>query len=163
MQEMTVGPKCVAYITYSIVDSAGNVVEQHDMPIGFIAGGQSGLLEKIEQALLGQPSGTRLEVSLSPEDAFGERDPDLTYTDQIDNVPPEYRRLGAEVVFSNEAGETRSFYVTHVDDTSVTVDGNHPMAGQTVTCVVNVVNVREATPQELAAGLPADGGSPLLQ
>ena len=163
MQEKTVGPRQVAYITYSIVDSVGTVVEQHDMPIGFIAGGQSGLLEKIEQALLGQPEGSRLEVSLAPEDAFGARDPKLTFTDAMENVPPQYRRIGAEVLFENEAGETRSFYVTHADDTSVTVDGNHPMAGQTVTCVVNVVSVREATSQELAAGLPADGGSPLLQ
>ena len=162
MQERTVGPNCVAYITYSIVDSAGTVVEQHDMPIGFIPGGQSGLLEKIEQGLIGRPAGSRLEVSLSPDDAFGERDPSLTYTDHIDNVPPEYRRLGAEVMFANEAGETRSFYVTHVDETSVTVDGNHPLAGQAVTCVVNVVSVRDATPDEIAAGLPADGGSPLM-
>ncbi len=159
MQAKSVGPGCVAYITYSIVDAAGTVVEQHDMPIGFIPGGQSGLLEKIEQALLGQSVGSRLEVSLAPEDAFGERDPSLAYTDNIDNVPPEHRYLGAEVVFANEAGETRSFYVTHLDETSVTVDGNHPMAGQTVNCVVNVVKVREATPEEVAAGLPADAAS----
>ncbi len=163
MQARTVGPGHVAYITYSIVDSTGTVVEQHDMPIGFIAGGRSGLLEKIEQALLGQPEGSRLEVSLAPEDAFGERDPGLTFTDDIENVPPQYRRVGAEVLFADEAGETRSFYVTHVDESSVTVDGNHPMAGQTVTCVVNVVSVRDATAEEIATGLPADGGSPLMQ
>ncbi len=162
MQEKTVGPGQVAYITYSIVDSVGTVVEQHDMPIGFIAGGQSGLLEKIERAVLGQPEGSRLEVSLAPEDAFGARDPNLAFTDAIENVPPQYRRIGAEVLFENEAGETRSFYVTAMDDRSVTVDGNHPMAGQTVTCVVNVVSVRDATAEELAKGLPADGGSLLM-
>jgi FKBP-type peptidyl-prolyl cis-trans isomerase SlyD len=57
---------------------------------------------------------------------------------------------------SNEAGDTRIFYVTSIENGKLTVDGNHPLAGQNAVCVVNVLNIREATPDELRNGMAAD-------
>lgn len=84
-------------------------------------------------------------------------------TDDIENVPAEHRRLGSEVEFENERGERMTFRVTRIAGGKLTVDGNHPLAGQTVRFVVTVVGVRPATLDEIANGMPADaGGSPRL-
>ncbi len=146
----------VVYITYSILDQAGNVIEQHDLPVGYVQGGNSGLLPSIESAVAGKKVGDLVEVTLTPQEAFGEHDPDLTFTDDVDNVPPQFRHVGAQVQMSNEAGESKTFYVTSIEDGKVTVDGNHPLAGQDAKCVVNIRNIREATPEEMLSGMAAD-------
>jgi len=160
MRQKVVGRNKVVYITYSLVAENGAVVEQYDVPVGYVPGGNSGLLEKIERALDGHAVGERVEVLLPPEDGFGEHDPQLTFTDDIDNVPPQYRHVGAEVEFQNEQGETMFFRVTHIEDGKLTVDGNPPHAGQSITCVVNIVDMRDATRDEIAAGMPADAAAP---
>ncbi len=162
MSQQVVQSGLVVYITYSILDQAGNVVEQHDLPVGYVQGGNSGLLPSIESALVGKSVGDRVEVMLAPQDAFGEHDPSLSFADDIDNVPPQFRRVGAQVEMANEAGETRTFYVTRIEDGKLTVDGNHPLAGQNATCVVNIMDIREATADELASGMAADSAPPQL-
>lgn len=162
MSQQVVQSGKVVYITYSILDPSGNVVEQHDLPVGYVQGGNSGLLPSIESAVAGKRVGDRVEVILSPEEGFGERDPSLSFTDDIDNVPPQFRFVGAQVQMSNEAGDTKTFYVTSIENGKLTVDGNHPLAGQNATCVVNIMDVREATPEELASGMAADSAPPNL-
>ena len=162
MSHQVVQSGLVVYITYSILDQAGNVVEQHDLPVGYVQGGNSGLLPSIESALVGKKTGDQVEVTLAPQDAFGERDPDLSFSDDIDNVPPQFRQVGAQVEMANEAGETKTFYVTKIEDGKLTVDGNHPLAGQNAICVVNIMDIREATADELASGMAADSAPPQL-
>lgn len=162
MSHQVVQSGLVVYITYSILDQAGNVVEQHDLPVGYVQGGNSGLLPSIESAVAGKKIGDRVEVTLAPQDAFGERDPELTFTDDIENVPPQFRHVGAQVQMANEAGEAKTFHVTAIEDGKLTVDGNHPLAGQNATCVVNILDIREATAEELASGMAADSAPPQL-
>jgi FKBP-type peptidyl-prolyl cis-trans isomerase SlyD len=162
MNQQVVQSGLVVYITYSILDQAGNVVEQHDLPVGYVQGGNSGLLPSIESALVGKKAGDQVEVTLAPQDAFGEHDPELSFTDDIDNVPPQFRHVGAQVEMANEAGGTRTFYVTKIEDGKLTVDGNHPLAGQNATCVVSILNIREATADELKSGMAADSAPPQL-
>lgn len=156
MNQRVVQSGMVVYISYSILDQSGNVIEQHDLPVGYVQGGNSGLLPSIETAVAGKRAGDRVEIILPPGDAFGERDPDLSFTDDIDNVPPQFRHVGAQVQMSNEAGDTKTFYVTSIEEGMLTVDGNHPLAGQNAVCVVNILDIREATPDELASGMAAD-------
>ncbi|MEJ5210179.1 MAG: FKBP-type peptidyl-prolyl cis-trans isomerase [Burkholderiales bacterium] len=162
MSEPVVSKNKAVYITYSILTDGGEVYEQSDLPVGYVHGADSGLFEPVEQALEGARVGDRREVTLSPEEAFGPHDARLTYTDDIENVPPEYRRLGAEVEFENEKGESLTFRVTRIEDGKLTIDANHPLAGKTVTFVVNVVAIRDATPEEIAQGRPFDGTPPTL-
>jgi FKBP-type peptidyl-prolyl cis-trans isomerase SlyD len=161
MTEQIVTKNKAVYVTYSIVDQAGSVYEQYDMPVGYIHGGNSPLFEKIEAALDGAKVGDQVSVSLNPQEGFGEHDANLAFTDDIANVPPEYRHLGAEVEFQNESGESMQFRVSHIADGKLTVDANHPLAGQTVTFLVNVVNIRDANRDEILNGLPADQSQPL--
>jgi FKBP-type peptidyl-prolyl cis-trans isomerase SlyD len=152
----------LVYITYSILDARGMVVEQHDMPVGFVHGANSGILPAIEAAVDGRQVGDRVEITLSPEEGYGLRDESLVVVEDIDNVPPQFRRVGAEVLFENEAGETKAFYVTRVEDGKVTIDGNPSLAGQSVTCLVNVMDIRDATPEEIRNGRPLDAAPPAL-
>ena len=145
----------IVTITYRIVDEGGQVVEHNDVPVSYLHGGRSDLLEKIEQGLDGARAGDSVNIEVAPAEGFGEPDPDLTYTDSIENVPPEYRMVGAQAEFQNDRGEQKTFLVTKIENDQLTLDGNHPLAGKTVTFHVKVVQVRDATPQELAAGGPA--------
>ncbi len=143
----------VVSFTYSIVDESGEIIEQSDLPISYVHGGKHDLFEKVEQALDGSVVGDTVEVTLTPEEGFGPHDPDLTYTDNIENVPAEFRRVGAEVEMMNDQGDTRKFTVSHIGDGKLTVDGNHPMAGKTIEFRIRVTDIRDATPEEVAAGI----------
>ena len=153
----TVARHRVVYLTYTILNQNGELFEQYDLPVGYVHGVNGPLFEKIEHALEGRKVGDRVEVTLPPGDGFGEHKPELTFTDDIDNVPPEHRRLGSQVMFENERGEQMELRVTRIADGKLTVDGNHPLAGQTVKFVVTIVDVRAATPEEIANGMPAGG------
>jgi FKBP-type peptidyl-prolyl cis-trans isomerase SlyD len=153
---VTVTQNKLVYITYSILDARGMVVEQHDIPVGYVQGANSGILPAIESAVVGHKIGDRVEITLSPEEGYGLRDESLVFTDDIENVPPQFRRVGAEVMFENEAGETKVFYVTAIDEGKLTLDGNPSLAGQSVTCLVNVMDIRDATPEEIRNGRPLD-------
>jgi FKBP-type peptidyl-prolyl cis-trans isomerase SlyD len=120
------------------------------------------LFEKIEAALNNKSPGDRVEVSLPPADGFGQHQPELTFTDTIDNVPPQFRHIGAAVTFENDKGESKEFRVTKIEGDKLTIDGNHALAGQTVNFIVNIVDVRDATPEEIANGKPEDASAPRL-
>ena len=153
---VTVARHKLVYITYSILDQRGMVVEQHDVPVGYVQGANSGILPAIESAVAGRTLGERIEIKLMPEDGYGVRDESLVFVDDIENVPPEFRRVGAEVMFENASGETKVFYVTAIENGQLTLDGNPSLAGQTVTCLVNIIDIRDATPEEIQSGRPLD-------
>jgi FKBP-type peptidyl-prolyl cis-trans isomerase SlyD len=152
----------LVFITYSILDSRGMVVEQHDIPVGYVQGANSGILPAIESAVAGHKVGDRVEISLAPEEGYGLRDESLVFVEELENVPPEFRRLGAEVLFENESGETKVFYVTSIEGGELTLDGNPSLAGQTVTCLINVMDIRDATPEEIRNGRPLDVQSGMI-
>ncbi len=148
MSEEIIRPDKYVGITYSIVDDEGRVVEQHDLPVGFVYGSDTELVGGLDRAVLGKKIGDEVEVQMAPEDAYGPHDPSLTFVDNIENVPPEFRRVGAEVQMQNEAGEVKTFYVSKIEDGKLTVDGNHPLAGKHLTIHVKIVEVRDARPGE---------------
>lgn len=148
------------YVTYVLLDQNKNVFEQSDLPIGYVQGSNKGLFLKVEQKLEGRGVGEQVEVSLNPAEGFGRRDPTLTFTDDIDNVPPQFRHIGARVQFQNDKGEVRDFFVSEIKDGRLTVDGNHPLAGQTITFKITIVEVRDATPEEIFSGEVDGGGAP---
>lgn len=131
-------------LSYSIVDDNGNVVEQHDLPIGFVYGSETELIGGMDGAIRGKQVGDEVEVKLPADDAFGPHDPELTFTDDLANVPSEFHRIGAEVQMQNDSGEAKTFYVTSIDEDKLTVDGNHPLAGKELTVKVNIIEVRNA-------------------
>ena len=163
MAEAVVEPGKVVSLIYALRDQAGNLVEYRDIPVAYLHGAGSDLFPRIEQALAGRKVGDRVSITLPPEDGFGQPDPSLTYTDDLENVPPQFRHIGAEVEMRNERGESRIFTVTRIADGKLTADGNHPLAGQTVQFEVTITDIRDATEAELRDGVPhgPPGGGPV--
>lgn len=151
----------VVYIRYSVLDETGRVMGQQDMPTGYVHGAGSGLFDEIEQSLDGHRVGDTVEAMLPPG-AFGERNPDLVIEEDVDNVPPQIRFVGAEAEMQNEAGDVVTFRVTAIEDGKITLDGNNPMAGRVARCVAEILSVRDATAQEIKDGFPAEQGMPQL-
>jgi len=155
MTDLFVENNKVVSFTYSIVDDSGELLEQSDLPISYVHGGKHDLFDKVVQALDGSVIDDAVEVSLTPEEGFGPHDPELTYTDSIENVPDEFRRIGAEVEMMNDSGESRTFTVTRIEGDKLTVDGNHPMAGKVITFHIKVIDIRDATQDEMKNGVAA--------
>lgn len=135
-------------LSCTIVDAYGSLVEQHDLPIGYVYGSDTQLIGSMDKAIAGRRAGDEVQLTISPEEGFGVRDENLTFTDDIANVPEEFRRIGAEVMMENDRGESRTFYVTRIEDGKLTVDGNHPLAGQSLQVTVKIHEVRDAKPGE---------------
>lgn len=137
-------------LTYSIQDNEGSVLEHSDLPVGFVLGGAQELIGGMDAAIRGKAAGDEIDFDLPPDAGFGTHDADLTFTDDINNVPPQFRQIGAEVQMQNEAGEVKNFYVTRIENGRLTVDGNHPLAGKTLRVHVRIHEVREANREDLA-------------
>ncbi len=135
-------------LTYSISDSDNNLLEQNSVPVSYIHGGNQVLIGNMDREIEGKGVGDEIEMTLQPEDGFGPHYPELTFTDDLENVPPEYRHVGAEVRMKSDSGEIQSFYVTRIEDGKLTVDGNHPLAGKTLQVRVTIQEVRDPTPEE---------------
>ncbi len=148
--------KTVHFTYFITIDASDSVVEQSDIPIGYVHGGYSELIDKVEAALEGCSEGDQISVPLSREESLWAYDPSLTFTDNINNVPEQFRHIGAQVEMTGESGETRTFLVTRIKDGKLTVDGNHPLAGKAITFHVTVKTIRDATTEEIREGRPHD-------
>lgn len=152
MQQELVKPNKVVSLTYVIRKQDGEIFEFTDLPIDYVHGASSRLFRKVEQALEGRRVGEKVSVTLAPEEGFGPHDPGLTFSDDLENVPEQFRHVGAQLQAQNSKGEELTFVVTEVREKQVTVDANHPLAGQTVSFEVTVKGIRDATPDEVRSG-----------
>lgn len=151
----------VVSVTYYMTNESDEQLERIDIPVSVIYGRDSGLFRKVDMALNNCEVGQKIRVTLHPHEGFGEWDPDLCFADDINNVPPEFRHVGAEAEFVNDNNETKKFVVTKVDDKSVTLDANHPFAGKIMTFHITIVAVRDATEHELLYGIEQQLGPTL--
>ncbi|MCW9012169.1 MAG: FKBP-type peptidyl-prolyl cis-trans isomerase [Gammaproteobacteria bacterium] len=154
MPDQRISRNKVVQFTYTITDQDGNVVEQVDLPVQYVHGAsQMGLIERVERALEGARVGDKVVAEVPPAEGFGEHDTSLTFEDDIDNVPPQFRKVGTKVEMANDQGETKEFVITKIENGKVTIDGNHPLAGKTAKFTVSVLSIREATPEEIKNGV----------
>jgi len=150
MSAQVIKPGKFVSLTYSIADTDSNLLEQNDIPVNYVHGGDTELIGGMDRAVAGKAAGDSIEMTVPPEDGFGPHDPSLTFTDDVDNVPPQFRRVGAEVQMQNEAGEAKAFQVTRIEEGKLTIDGNHPLAGKNLVVRVKILEVRDATMEDMA-------------
>lgn len=144
-------------LTYKTVDKKTEEVLTHvEYPISYVHGENSVLSSDVTAELEGRTAGDIIEVPIDCDQLYGPRDESLVFTDHIENVPEEYREVGMTITMENEKGEPRNFIVTRMDDKSLTVDGNNPLCGREVIFKLEVLNVRDATDEEIALGGKAD-------
>ena len=156
MTDQIIQPGKYVALTYVIEDEHGHVVEQHDMPLGFVYGSETELIGGMDQAVAGKRVGNQVETRVSPEQGFGAHDPSLTFVDDVENVPTQYQQVGAAFQLEDSDGEVRAFHVTRIEDGKVTIDGNHPLAGKDLTIRVTIAEVRDARPgEDMQSGIHA--------
>ena len=140
-------------LTYRIIDQTnGEVIEQVEEPLGYVQGDNTLLFNQVTNELEGKSVGDEVEILLKAEDAFGPKLEELIFTDEINNVPVEYRFIGAAVTMQNDKGGTKDFIVSSIEDGKLTIDGNHPLAGKDIIFYVEVLAVRDATADEIIEG-----------
>ena len=160
---MQISSQKVATIDYTLTDDQGTELDssKDGEPLAYIQG-IGNLIPGLEDALEGKSTGDELSVSIQPEEAYGKRDEELlqavprAHFDGVDElqVGMQFRTSseGGEDGEDGEDGEERVVTVVEIGDEQVTVDGNHPLAGQILNFEVKIVEVRDATQEELDHG-----------
>lgn len=155
--EDPVGDGKLVELTYKVIDAKSNsVLTEVEFPIGYVHGVNEILAPPVTAELEGKLPGDVIEVPIDCNELFGPRDESLVVTDRIENVPEEYREVGTSILMENDQGKTKTFLVTRVDEKSVTIDGNNPLCGREVIFKLDIVSVRDATDEEIAAGGPVN-------
>lgn len=140
-------------LSYKVTDrKSGHVLTRVEFPLGYVHGHNEILAPSVHMQLEGRSAGDTIEVVIDGNQIFGPRDESLVFTDRIENVPEEYRQVGTSILMENDQGQTRSFLVTHVDDQTLTVDGNNPLCGREVVFTLEILTVRDATADEMKSG-----------
>lgn len=151
---MTISQHKVVSIHYKVADAASaEVIDSSEGgdPMTYLHGAQN-IIPGLEQALEGKGVGDELEVTVAPAEAYGEYS-----DDRIQQVPieafAEMEKIepGMMVTAQTEGGQV-NLVVTEVDETTVTVDANHPLAGKSLSFEVTVESVRDASEEEIAHG-----------
>ena len=142
-------------LMYKVIDAkTKSVLTEVEYPIGYVHGLTEILAPQVTSEIEGKLPGDIIDVPLDCNAIFGPRDESLVITDLIENVPKEYQEVGTSILMENDAGKTKSFLVTRVDEKTITIDGNNPLCGRDVIFKLNIVTVRDATEEELEHGGP---------
>lgn len=150
---MNITDNCVASFHYTLTDSTGKVLDSSEgqEPLSYLHGAGN-IIPGLEKALLGKTSGDKLTVSVKAAEAYGERDDTMVQelpTSMFSGV--DKIEVGMEFHAETEHG-LQVVTVTGVADETVTIDGNHPLAGIDLNFDVEVTEVRDASEDEMSHG-----------
>jgi FKBP-type peptidyl-prolyl cis-trans isomerase SlyD len=147
----------VITMQYSLASDQGVVIREASRPPVKYLHGSGMLFPKLEQALENHRTGDIITVRLLPDDAFGKRRVELLCQVSLQDFPPgEHIEVGGSVVGRGEDGKECSFLVVEIRDGIAHLDGNHPLAGQSLVFEIEVQAVRKATADEISSGRALD-------
>ncbi|MGA9666150.1 MAG: peptidylprolyl isomerase [Gallionella sp.] len=156
---MKIAKDTVVTLNYELFDSTGELLEKVEEHISYLHGGYDGIFPLVEEALHGKGVGEKVSVTMQPDDAFGEYDHNLVEVEPRSSFPRDVA-VGMQFEGAPEESDDEDFMlftVAELTDDEVTVDGNHPLAGKTLTFNCTVTGVRKATEEELEHGHVHDG------
>jgi FKBP-type peptidyl-prolyl cis-trans isomerase SlyD len=152
---MRVEEHTVVRIHYVLTNDNEEVLDSSEGqdPLAYLHG-TGHLVEGLEAQLLGKAAGDKLDVTVQPGDDYGEINEELVQVvssnvfDGVESIEP-----GMQFQTSNEDNsDSETITVVSVENDEVTIDGNHPLAGVTLHFAVDIIEVREATAEELEHG-----------
>jgi len=150
---MTIAENKVVTLHYTLTDDEGTVIDKSDDSSFLYLHGASNIIPGLENALTGKALGDELKVTVSPEDGYGERD-----DARLESVPremfPADAKVEAGMQFHAEGpeGEMMTVTVAGVEGDMVAIDGNHPLAGVQLNFDVKIIEIRDASAEELEHG-----------
>lgn len=150
---MKVAANKVVSIDYTLKDDSGNVVDTSEgsEPLSYLHGA-SNIIPGLETALDGKDVGEEVSVRVPPEEAYGARDDAKQQKVPKSMFGSEDIKVGAQYHASGPDGQHLTVSVVDIDGDDVTVDANHPLAGFHLNFDVKVVDVRDATQEEMDHG-----------
>lgn len=158
---MSIAPNKAVSIDYTLTNDAGEVIDSSagGAPLVYLQGAGN-IIPGLEKALEGKNVGDELDVAIEPEEAYGEYSAELVSTlsrsmfEGVDEL-----EVGMQFHASAPDGQMQIVTIRDLDGDDVTVDGNHPLAGQRLNFKVKIVAVRDASEEELAHGhVHGEGG-----
>lgn len=157
---MQIGKDSVVSFHYRMMDETGAEIEtsRRGEPSVYLHG-RNGMMEGVEKALEGQTAGAVLSVTLTPEQAYGVREPDAQLRVPRKHLLNKGKLVPGQIVQVNTEQGARQATVVKVGLKTVDIDTNHPLADKTITFDLEVLEVRAATAEELSHGhVHAHGG-----
>jgi len=157
---MQIAENSVASFHYTLTDDAGQVIDSSAgrEPLTYLHGSGQ-IVPGLEKVMSGHQAGDQFQVDVSPEEGYGVRHAELEQEvpreafQGVEDVQP-----GMQFQGRGPQG-TINVTVTKVEDGKVFIDGNHPLAGQTLHFAIEVTDVRPASAEELAHGhVHGEGG-----
>jgi FKBP-type peptidyl-prolyl cis-trans isomerase SlyD len=156
MHAMIISKPCVVTLTWVLSDAQNQPIDELPEPTEFFFGGED-LLPKVEEVLEGREAGDEAKVHLEPEHAFGDYRAELVCFEER-RLFPEGIEAGMRIEGLPEGAATPQmpadtiYTITEVYPSHVVLDGNHPLAGMALRIAIRIVDVREATADEITAG-----------
>lgn len=149
---MQIGSQKAVTIGYTLKDDEGNVLDTSEgaQPLTYLHG-MGDIVPGLEKALDGKQVGDAVSVSLAPEEGYGQRDERQIRNIPLRKLPAGKIEVGMQYQITTDAGPMLAL-VTAVRGDYVTIDANHPLAGMNLHFDVKVVEVRDATAEELQHG-----------
>jgi FKBP-type peptidyl-prolyl cis-trans isomerase SlyD len=150
---MQIAPNSVVTLHYTLKDNEGNLIDQSDDGSFLYLHGSMNIIPGLENALVGKVAGDEVSVSVSPEEGYGVKDPE-----RIQEVAKEMfegnEDIQVGVQFHAEGPDGAAVVVTVVEvkDDVVVIDGNHALAGVDLNFDVKILEVREASEEEVTHG-----------
>ncbi len=148
---MDITDNTVVYFHYTLTNESGETVETSldGEPSAYLHGAGN-ILAGVEQALTGKAAGDKVDVTLPPEQAYGPKQPDRVQRVPVKHLIFKGKLRPGLTVQVNTADGRRPATVVKAGKFSADIDTNHPLAGQTLTFNIEVVELREASAEELA-------------
>ncbi len=149
---MAIGPKQVVTLEYTLKNDKGEVLDASEggEPLAYLHGAST-IIPGLEKALEGKNPGDTLQVTVGPDEAYGQRDEKLVQNMPVRKLPEKKIVAGMQFRVQTEQGP-RFLTVKSVKGDYATVDLNHPLAGMTLHFDVKVASIRDATEEEIAHG-----------
>lgn len=151
---MAIDQNKVVTMSFTLTDDDGNILDSTDNggPFSYLAG-RNMILPKLEEAVNSMIIGTKKNVKLEAADAYGVYNEQIVQVVGKENFPEDFElEVGLSYIASNPDGVQMPFVITEVRDEDVTIDFNHPFAGKNLNFDIELLDVRDATAEELSHG-----------
>ncbi len=143
----------VAVLNYTLKDKDNNIMDQSDDGTFTYLHGAKNLIPALENALEDKQAGDKVNVVVEPENAYGHRDENKIQRVPKKMFPPEQElEVGMPFQSATPDGTAVNVVITAIEEHEVVIDGNHPLAGMTLHFDVDLLEVRDASEEELAHG-----------
>lgn len=156
---MQIARDTVAAFHYRLTDANGQELDRSDenQPLAYLHG-KGNIISGLEKAMDAKSQGDSFKVTLEPEEAYGDHDSALVHkVDRSQFTGADELEVGMQFQAKFPSGE-RVATIREIDGDEVTIDGNHPLAGETLSFEIEVAEVRPATAEELQHGHPHGPG-----